>query len=955
MRKFSGKIFLGRSSFTLIVMLFIAVLFGLFLHLINIDNKLKNFNNYQEALQSIGKSNFKMEAIFRQKYRLLKHVEPQHIQKEIEKQLYILRHSSIASTSYGKGVYKQILNLEQMFYQKNDLMQRFQMHNARLANSIHAIGDIGKTIRGTCRDYKECDLVYDILFSVSRLLIGISINKKRLIAMSMQLKQGSKSKSHHSLSTHLQKFLTELYKVESILEKNSKYDMLNQTRLVYGELIDIHNDIRDRQKSIAFVFFSLAFLFLLVLIYRYSIEEKKKKKLLAYRLAVENSSNTIVITDKDRNIEFVNDAFVKNTGYSKEEAYGKNPNILKSGLVDNKVFEEMNRVLDEGKRWDGELINMRKDGALLYEKVSIVPIVVNNKLVQYLAIKQNIGEYIEQQKSLQQASIVYENTTDGIQVTDKDFKVVSSNTALENMLGCPKENCIGDISLGVGVVLNDPILFKKVEYQVSIAGKWSGRVNICNDNYCVPVWLKIVSIKNEDSQVENYIIVYTNLEEIIDMEEKINFFAYYDDLTKLPNRVQFKNRIEDMIELPKKEAGSFAVYFIDLDRFKNINDTLGHHTGDKILICIADRIKKNIVKGEFLARLGGDEFVLISQTIKSNHDVAKRAEKLLSVIRESIIVDNYHLNVSASIGISIYPKDGDDFNELIKNADSAMYFAKANGKNSYVFYTKKHSWDARRRLDIEQGLLSALKNEEMTLCYQPKYSLQTGQVVGVEALIRWTNPLLGSIGPNEFIPIAEETGMIVDIGYFVLEEACRNYMQLRESGIVVDLLSINVSSIQFRANDFVDRFWDITSEMGVSPNKIELEITEHTIVEHTIENLNILNILHDVGFHIAIDDFGTGYSSMSYLKRLPIDSIKIDKSFVSDIESDIHNKEISKAIIALGKSLEYSVIAEGIETKEQEEFLRKQGCDAGQGYYFAKPMTLDKLIEFMKQYQTVYG
>jgi len=432
---------------------------------------------------------------------------------------------------------------------------------------------------------------------------------------------------------------------------------------------------------------------------------------------------------------------------------------------------------------------------------------------------------------------------------------------------------------------------------------------------------------------------------VIKNKKEVSYLAYHDTLTGLPNRAKFEKTISQHITTKSSVVKGFSVVFIDLDRFKIINDTLGHHVGDEMLKVLAKRLEKVLDEEDLLARIGGDEFVTILQTNdKDTVDIA--VAQIASVVRDTIQIGEYSLNTTASIGIARYPEDGLDKSTLLKHADSAMYHAKDIGRDTYAFYTKQLSVDIQRRLELEQELILALKKREFTLVFQPQYRLRTNKVVGAEALIRWNSEALGKVPPEEFISIAEDTGLIVEIGYYIFKEACMAYMRWKASGVYLDLIAINISSVQLRQPDALAKFKQIIDETGIEANNIEIELTERYIMEYTTENLTILDDLRSLGCRISIDDFGTGYSSMSYLKSLQIDTIKIDKSFILDLPGNQHDAEVSKAIIVLSQTLGYEVIAEGIENIEQENLLRIYNCDMGQGYLFAKPMKSNELIDF---------
>ncbi len=434
-----------------------------------------------------------------------------------------------------------------------------------------------------------------------------------------------------------------------------------------------------------------------------------------------------------------------------------------------------------------------------------------------------------------------------------------------------------------------------------------------------------------------------------DLEEekkRVNYIAFHDHLTGLPNRRDLQEILTHAISLASRNHLKLYVLFIDLDRFKIVNDTLGHHIGDEMLKIVAKRIKSALRKSDTLARVGGDEFIVLLENDTNEHNVALVVEKILSIVKEPIEINEYKLITTASIGIALYPDDGSDSDTIIKNADSAMYLAKDKGKNNFQYYTKKLSDKVQKRLNIEHELRESIINNELSLMFQPQYELDSKQIVSAEALLRWNSKKLGFISPDEFIPIAEDSGLIIEIGEWVFKEACNTLKHWRDLNMDIKYIAINVSSMQFNQKNLVNNFKYIVKKANLTPLDIEIEITERYIMQHTQNNLNILNELRDAGFKISVDDFGTGYSSMSYLKKLPLDTIKIDKSFIDDIPSDNNDVAITKAIIALSKSLEYKLVAEGIEKEEQEIFLKQHGCDKGQGYLFSRPLTSQDFILF---------
>jgi diguanylate cyclase (GGDEF)-like protein len=390
------------------------------------------------------------------------------------------------------------------------------------------------------------------------------------------------------------------------------------------------------------------------------------------------------------------------------------------------------------------------------------------------------------------------------------------------------------------------------------------------------------------------------------------------------------------------------VLFIDIDNFKTINDSLGHDVGDNIIVECSKILKKTISESDVVARIGGDEFVVILSGKNIKHISSDISSKIIRSFQNPIQTSSYKLNITVSIGISLFPDDTDEYKNLFKYADTAMYEAKDKGRNNFQFYKKNLSSMMHDRLEIEQALKEALKNDEVYTMYQPKYNISTKEIVGLEALARWNSKELGNIRPDKFISISEGTGDILEIGLFIFKKACQDFKLFKDVYPNLESISINVSTVQLYNEQFTDDIHMITNELGIPTSSIMLEITETHVMKNITYSMNVLNRLRELGFRISIDDFGTGHSSLSYLKRLPIDELKIDKSFIDDLPGDANDVAITKAIISLSKNMGYKNIAEGIETKEQEDFLVKNGCELGQGYLFCKPCTQENLIEFLK-------
>ncbi|MCW9014270.1 MAG: EAL domain-containing protein [Gammaproteobacteria bacterium] len=422
-------------------------------------------------------------------------------------------------------------------------------------------------------------------------------------------------------------------------------------------------------------------------------------------------------------------------------------------------------------------------------------------------------------------------------------------------------------------------------------------------------------------------------------ERKIEHLAYHDTLTGLPNRMLFMDRMDQAISRAMRNQENFALLFIDIDNFKVINDSMGHEAGDKLLISITQRLRETLRMSDTIARLGGDEFTVVLENLSEPEAVILVVKNLLEKISEPIEISGREVHIGASIGISMYPDDGISFGNLLKNADTAMYRAKDLGRNTFQFYTAEMSEIAMRRLELENSLRNAVESQDFVIFYQPKYDFKRGKCCGMEALVRWDHPEKGIVSPDEFIPLAEETGLIVPLGEWVIKTACAQYSLWKQAGYVLNNISINVSARQFHEQDITGLFQQVLQETGLNPAEIEIELTESTLISNQRKARGIINELHDMGLLIALDDFGTGYASMSYLKDFPIDTVKIDRSFVRDIPDDKEDTAIVKAITGLAEALGLSLIAEGVETEQQIMFLKDIGCLHGQGYYWSKPVS----------------
>tara|TARA_R110000787_G_scaffold242021_1_gene348159 strand:+ start:2825 stop:6550 length:3726 start_codon:yes stop_codon:yes gene_type:complete len=539
--------------------------------------------------------------------------------------------------------------------------------------------------------------------------------------------------------------------------------------------------------------------------------------------AVEQSPSSVLITDVAARIEYVNETFLNQTGYTIEEVIGQNPRLLQSGKTLSNDYREMWSALKQGKAWRGEFYNKRKDGS---------------------------------------------------------------------------------------------------EYVVS---------------------LMISPVRNDDGEIINYLAIEDDITEKKQDEERINYLAHHDQLTGLPNRVLLNDHFQFALNSAERNHEQLAVMFLDLDNFKTINDALGHSIGDKLLIELSQRLKSILRNDDLIGRFGGDEFIIVLPKTEGN-GAGVLAQKLIEIIGEPFYIGPYKLTCSSSIGIAIFPEDGAEVDILSKNADAAMYKVKQLSKNNFMFFTPQMQEKSKRNLELSLALRTAIQEEVLYLMYQPQVRLMDMKMIGIEALVRWNHPEFGEVSPAEFIPIAEESGLINDIGRWVLERAIADMQQLLSKTSDEFQIAINISVVQFRNRNLINDIGNLLRLYAVPASRVTLELTEAVAMSEPEIAIAIMDELHKIGVGIAIDDFGTGYSSLSYLKKFRVNKLKIDKSFVDDIETDSDDRAIASAIISMAKSLGLTTIAEGVETKAQVDWLNENHCDQIQGYFFSKPLLFNKLL-----------
>ncbi|TAN51941.1 MAG: EAL domain-containing protein, partial [Rhodospirillales bacterium] len=600
------------------------------------------------------------------------------------------------------------------------------------------------------------------------------------------------------------------------------------------------------------------------------------------------------------------------------------------------------RVLDTGVAEEMEVHTISSFGHEVWLSCRFVRFTSNGNF-HLLLLAEDISEARRAEADLRLAASVYTNTIEGIVVTDHTGVIISVNPAFSEITGYTADEAIGKTPRILKSDHHDEAFYSAMWKTLMETGCWQGE--LWNRRKSGEAFLErqnITAIKDDKGQPVRYVAVFNDVTELRQKDEHIKHQAYHDALTGLPNRLLLQDRLDHALDVARRDRSHLAVLFLDLDRFKTINDSLGHDVGDLLLQAVAERLKACVRRSDTLARLGGDEFMLVLADFASTAEVAHLAEKVIRELVAPLTLEGHELHVTTSVGIALFPEDGLDAKELMKNADTAMYQAKAAGRNAFRFFDASMNSRALDRLDLEASLRRAIERNEFKLYFQPKVLLESGKLVGAEALIRWESPERGMVSPADFIPLAEETGLIVPIGEWVMNEACRLAAAWRRDGLLSGHIAVNLSARQFQDLHLMERIDGILATTGADPGQIEIELTESIVMSNPAEAIEILNDFREKGFSVAVDDFGTGYSSLSYLKRLPITALKIDRSFVKDLPGDADDAAIARTILDLARSLGLKTVAEGIETEEQANYLREQGCLLAQGYLFGRPMPEDQ-------------
>ncbi len=674
---------------------------------------------------------------------------------------------------------------------------------------------------------------------------------------------------------------------------------------------------------------------------------------LRYRHIFEYASEGIFQTTQDGHYLAANPALARLYGYASPHELMADLSDIESRLYIDPERRDVFRHIMETR---GEVINFesevrRRDGSRIWisENAHTVRDAAG-RFICYEGTVQDISERRHAEEHLRLLATVFSNSNEAIIVTDAANRIIATNQAFAKLTGYTQEEVAGrDPSmLSAGRTPRD--VYREMWSSLESTGAWQGELwDRRKSGEPYPKWLSISLVRDEHGQIQNYIGSFIDISELKASEERIRHLAHHDPLTNLPNRFSLNEKLEQAVGFCTRKGVQMALMLIDLDRFKAINDTLGHHVGDELLVQVAQRLSGTVRKSDIVARLGGDEFVVVLPGVDSPADAAHVADKIVQTVSAPYQVGGQEQRTSPSIGICIYPDDATEIGDLLKNADMAMYHAKAKGRGNYQFFTENMNAAIMRRIALESELRVGLERGQFVLHYQPQQDLRNGRLVGLEALVRWQHPVRGLIPPAEFIPVAEETGIIDALGDWVLQEALRQLAEWRAGGLTELRMSINLSTGQFLDKTLPARMDALLARHGLAAGLIDLEVTESVSMASPDETIEVMRALTQRGLSLSIDDFGTGYSSLAYLKLFPIRTLKIDRSFVKDIETDPSDADICDVTVLLAHKLGLEVVAEGVETEAQLKFLRSIGCEKIQGYLISRPLPADQLETLLRQ------
>lgn len=661
-----------------------------------------------------------------------------------------------------------------------------------------------------------------------------------------------------------------------------------------------------------------------------------------YEMLLRAANDGIHVLDMEGNVVEANEVFCQMLGYTLDEILQMNVSQWDAQFSAAELKLRMPEFINKRAVFDTR--HRRRDGEVIDVEISTVGVHFDDKALLYCSSR-DITDRKHAEKQLRLVSRVFDRAAEGVVITDEKQKILTVNDSFVSVTGYTREEVIGKSPAILQSGKQGPDFFKDMWGTLQSRGWWQGEIwNRRKNGELYLEWLSINTVRDEDGKIINYIGMFSDITLIKESRQRMEFLATHDELTKLPNRSLFNEHLKSALARSARSGTQMAVLFVDLDNFKMINDTLGHEEGDELLKQAAGRLKGCVREADSVARLGGDEFVILLE-IENRNGAGIMAKRILEAFTAGFLLKEQKFIISPSIGISLFPENASDPKILMSHADTAMYRAKERGKNTYLFFTKEMAEHISHRLLIENSLRLAISNNELCLEYQPLINFATDELVGVEALLRWRHR--GEIIlPGAFIHIAEESGLIADIDSWVLGEACRQMRIWNQAGLPPFWVSINISARHFRRPNIFSRIMGIVSLANISPKRLSIEITESSLMDVETSS-RMLRKLHEVGFRISVDDFGTGFSSLSYLKRFPVNELKIDRGFVDGIANEAEDRSITTAIIAMARELGLKTVAEGVETEAQHEALKKLGCDIGQGYWYSKPLPGSRLPDWL--------
>ncbi|GHV03942.1 hypothetical protein AGMMS50229_04230 [Campylobacterota bacterium] len=845
--------------------------------------------------------------------------------------------------------------------EKASKLDDFKRHNSVLVNSLYHFINLANQLQAldTTVPQQHLELVNAV---VRYTLVFVSEQQSQMhnhaveavdrLDRSVATWKGTDATLAKLLVAHAHKILNNHLPVNQIMRDMSRNGFAENISVAYQAYImtyfaNLEKAERYRKLMAVFSLVMIITVLAIVLRLQHTAQDLAESHSLLNNIA-DHLSEGILGFDGDRRLMFINRQAETLLQRASDELIGRRFNDVLN-IPDRSAVDFVTAILD-GSRFNGEVWLKASGSESQFPALFLggpLPSLEGLGTAGYVVSFRDVTAEHEAEARLRLAARVFDNLSEAMTVAGADGRIQSINPAFAAITGYSEQEAIGKVPgqvLGSGQ--HDNEFFKSMWATLKQEGKWRGEIiNRRKNGELFPEWLSITSVRDQSGKVEQYIALFSDMTDRKQAEAHIHHLAYHDSLTGLANRMLFGDRLNTAIHQAHRAGRPLAVVFLDLDRFKSINDSLGHPEGDKLLKQVGKRLEELLREGDTLARFGGDEFAILLPEIDDPADAAALARRILRSFEKPFLVGGHEVFSGTSVGIAIYPNDAKDGDILLKHADVALYNAKNAGRSTYQFFQESKSEDFLARLELETALRHAVDRNELRLYYQPQVSSQTQKIYGVEALVRWQHPALGLIPPDRFIPLAESTGYIDTLGIWCLETACNQFVQWQKTGVPIQRIAVNVSVRQLKNPHFMDTVLDIVKRTEMPLEHLELEMTESSMTDNPERVMEIFAAFRAKGIRIAIDDFGTGYSSLSYLARFPVDVLKIDKSFVQAMDTENDTTAVVRAIAVLAHSLSMEIVAEGIETEPQRNKLTAFGVELLQGYLYSRPVPNEKLIE----------